>query len=393
MYHWLLATEAKRVMEAAYSQAANVTAEQQAQFEAANGFKAGDSSRVLTVAGKTAEITISGIMTKAPSFMAMLFGGGNTTYSEINAALHAAENDPNIERIEMSVDSPGGTIDGLFDTIAAMQAVKKPIKAVVSDMAASAAFALVSQADEIVAANRATRFGSVGIVVTMSNDDSRVDITSTNAPNKRPDVNTPEGRAAVVEELDALHEIFVEAIAEGRGVSADTVNAEFGQGGTVLAGEALKRGMIDGIQGAALSIVESGSSNATASHGGDQTGDRKMDLNTLKAQHPDVYAAAVQEGTTQERDRVSAHLIMGEMSGDMATATQAITDGEQMTAKLNATYMAAGMNKRDTAAAAADTAAATAAAAGADNTDATADESDAVTALVEQGLGIEQGGA
>ena len=70
-----------------------------------------------------------------------------------------------------------------------------------------------------------------------------------------------------------------------------------------------------------------------------------MDLQILKAQHPAVYAAAVQEGTAQERDRVGAHLKMGEASGDMDTAISAVEDGSAMTATLQAKYMAAGMNR------------------------------------------------
>ena len=72
-----------------------------------------------------------------------------------------------------------------------------------------------------------------------------------------------------------------------------------------------------------------------------------MDLQTLKAQHPDVYAAAAQEGRDQERDRVNAHLTMGEASGDMKTAIGAIGDGSAMTATLQAKYLAAGMNRSD----------------------------------------------
>ena len=42
-----------------------------------------------------------------------------------------------------------------------------------------------------------------------------------------------------------------------------------------------------------------------------------------------------------------AHLTMGEASGDMKTAISAVTAGEEMTATLQAKYMAAGMNRRD----------------------------------------------
>lgn len=74
-----------------------------------------------------------------------------------------------------------------------------------------------------------------------------------------------------------------------------------------------------------------------------------MDLKTLQSQHPETFAAAVQQGTTEERDRVSAHLMMGQSSGDMKTACTAITDGSAMTATLQATYMTAGMNRSDVA--------------------------------------------
>ena len=74
-----------------------------------------------------------------------------------------------------------------------------------------------------------------------------------------------------------------------------------------------------------------------------------MDLKQLQAQHPETFAAAVQQGTTEERDRVSAHLMMGESSGDMKTASASIKDGSGMTATLQATYMTAGMNRSDVA--------------------------------------------
>ena len=72
-----------------------------------------------------------------------------------------------------------------------------------------------------------------------------------------------------------------------------------------------------------------------------------MDLKQLTAEHADTFAAALEQGVQQERDRVCAHLIMGESSGDMKTACLAIKDGLQMTSALQATYMTAGMNRRD----------------------------------------------
>ena len=331
---WLLESGVKRSIEAAEEQGFTPSADQVAQFNASLPAGAVDTSRVMAVAGGKAQIDVRGVLTKTPSIMARIFGGGNTTYTEVEAALKAADADASISEIIMAVDSPGGSVDGLFECIAAMQAVKTPIKAEATK-AASAAYALASQADTIAATGPAAQFGSIGIVVDAYVPENRVSITSSKAPKKRPDLNTEEGRAVVREELDALHELFVESIADGRGVSADNVNATFGEGATLLAGEALKRGMIDSIN----------TEQATANRGGNQLEARSMDLQTLKAQHPAVYAAAVQVGTAQERDRVGAHLKMGEASGDMKTAIAAINDGSAMTATLQATYLAAGMNR------------------------------------------------
>lgn len=384
---WLLAAAIRQAIEQAHQNGVIPSAEQQVQYEARYGDYESDTSRVLAIAGDVAEIKVAGVITKAPSLMAMLFGGGNVTYPEIIKALAEADADPAVKRAEMKLDSPGGGIDGLFDAIAAMQAFSKPLKAVVHNQAASAAYSLAAQADEIVAANRATRFGSIGVVGSFRLDESMVDIASTQAPKKRPNVATEEGQAVVREELDALHEIFVDSIATGRNTTAEKINAEYGQGATLLAGEALKRGMIDSIAEAPLRVVSSSTSTTTARSGGGNPETGPMNLNELRAQHPDVYEAAVKAGVDQERDRVSAHLTMGEASGDMKTAVDAVKKGDGMTATLQAQYLAAGMNRRDqdsrqeddTAAAGAD---------GANNGGDGQDAADLVCGAVESALGI-----
>lgn len=326
---WLLESNIKRAIEAAEAQGFTPSADQLAQV---------DTSRVMAVAGGKAQIDVRGVLTKTPSIMARIFGGGNTTYTDIEAALRAADADDSISEIIMAVDSPGGSVDGLFELIAAMQAVKTPIRAEATK-AASAAYAIASQADTIEATGPAAQFGSIGVVVDAYVAENRVSITSSKAPKKRPDVTTDEGVAMVREELDALHDLFVGAIAEGRGVSADKINAEYGEGGVLLADAALKRGMID-------SIITNKPATANK-NGGNQQEARSMDLQTLKAQHPDVYAAAAQEGRDQERDRVSAFLVAGELSGDMKTATTAIKDGSEMTMTLQTQFMMATANKSD----------------------------------------------
>ena len=380
---WLLEASVRQAIQQAQKAGFMPSVEQQAQFDArfGSGDISANDNRLLTVAGNNAEISVKGVITKSPSFMAMLFGGGNTTYPEIISAIAAAEQDDTVSNITFAIDSPGGHFDGLFDTLAAIQAAKKPTKAIISNVGASAAFAIASQADEVIASNIAARIGSVGVVATFMVDDNEISIASTEAPKKRPDISTAEGIAMVREELDAMHEIFVEAIAEGRSTTTDRVNADFGQGGTVLANEALKRGMIDAVAAPSLKAVKS--TKTTTANSGNQPEANNMDLKQLQAQHPETFAAAVQQGTTEERDRVSAHLMMGESSGDMKTASASIKDGSGMTATLQATYMTAGMNRSDVAGRQEDDLSANAG----DNANAQ-DESGDVASIIESKLGL-----
>jgi ClpP class serine protease len=367
---WLLLEEVFFLMEGARKAGVIPSAEQdfeyQARFNA--GMDAG-GSRILTTAGDTAEISVRGTLTNRPHFMASIYGGGNTTYGEIVAALASAEQDDTVKEIVLAIDSPGGQFDGLFTVTDAIQACDKPVKAVVSGVAASAAYAIASQADTIEAANRAVRIGSIGVRADFMVWPEDVTVTSTQAPKKAPDVTTEEGKAMIREQLDEMHDLFVEAIAQGRDITPKTVNDSFGQGATVLSDEALSRGMIDSIAQTALKSVPSATTstqNPTASSGNDNPETLNMDLNQLKTEHPAVYAEAVAVGQNGERDRVSAHVTMGEACGDMSIALKAIKEGADMSATLQAEYMAAGMNKADKTKAGEDDAASAAAAAGGD---------------------------
>ena len=387
---WLLENNVRRSIEQAQTAGITPTFEQQQSFEASHitAFNDGGGSRLLTIAGNSAEIAVKGVLTKAPSFLAMIFGGGNTTYPEIISALAEADQDDNVTDATLKIESPGGNFEGLFDVLDAISKFNKPIVAVVSNMCASAAYAIAAQTDNITASNHAALIGSIGVAADFRIDENTVTITSTDAPDKRPDITTEEGKAVVRKQLDAMHDIFVEAIASGRNIMTNQINANFGQGATVLANEALKRGMIDAVAKPSLSNVNRPKHKTTAESGTKPEG-KSMDLKELRTSHPDVHSAAVQEGVTSERDRVVAHLTMGEASGDMVTAIAAINDGSAMTATLQSKYMAAGMNKADTKARGADDDDAGNAADGAGNDDdgGGADASDQVAGMVESQLG------
>jgi ATP-dependent Clp protease protease subunit len=81
---------------------------------------------------------------------------------------------------------------------------------------------------------------------------------------------------------------------------------------------------------------------STNSNKGDE-----MKISELRAQHPELYAEVVETGVNQERERVTAHLTMGEASGDMELAVASINSGADMNASINAKYMAAHMKRNE----------------------------------------------
>ncbi len=152
----------------------------------------------------------------------------------------------------------------------------------------------------------------------------------------------------VLHEVKGIVNSHGSTIADGRGTTAAAVNETFGRGRSFLAKEARTRGMIDEIRSSNSASSDPNSRSANAEE------DKKMDLKTLKAEHPAVYSAACSEAVTAERDRVRALLIIGDASGKMKTALSSVLDGSEITQTLQAEYMAAGLAKRDTEARGAD---------------------------------------
>lgn len=346
MSQWLLRSDVAAELSARMRAGLAPTAEQRADFMRSVTAFTGSTPRNLRIAGDVAEIRVEGILTPRPDFLMMIFGIANTTYRSIQDSLAIAGSDPTIARASFYVDSPGGTVAGLFETLAAIEGFSKPIT-VRAAQACSAAYAIAAAAGPITATTPAAAFGSIGVAASLWIDpEHEVDIASTAAPNKRPDLTTEAGKAIVRAELDALHELFAGAVAKGRKTTVAIVNKSFGRGGVVLAGEAVRLGMIDSGPNFGSSALSETSSTSSAATSGKKV-ISKMDINTLKAQHPETYEAVMQAGRDDEFNRVTAHLTLGKASGDIRTSVASIEAREGFTAAVQAKHMAASMNRRD----------------------------------------------
>lgn len=135
---WLLKEDVLQAIVAGRRSGLVVTAERAKAFEERFTPTAEGMPRNLKIVGDIAEIRVEGVLTKRPDFWSWLFGGGNTTYEQIQQALAIAAADVMVKRVRFAIDSPGGHVDGLFDTLAAIDAFQKP-KSVVTSFACSAA--------------------------------------------------------------------------------------------------------------------------------------------------------------------------------------------------------------------------------------------------------------
>ena len=237
---------------------------------------------VSRVENGTMHINIEGPLLKSPDAFDYYYGGF-TMYGDIISAIDAANKDVTVSDILLHINSPGGTVSGADEAAMAVKNSKKPVKARVEGMAASAAYWIASQASEIVASSPADDVGSIGVVAEYLPADGD-SIIITTAKNKRPDIETDEGRAAVLRNMADIHKIFVARVSEGRGISADVVDSDaFGSGWVVTAKSGKSVGMVDRIENEIIERADPAAEDINADEFAAQINQEEpMDENAIK---------------------------------------------------------------------------------------------------------------
>lgn len=208
----------------------------------------------ISVTRGVAVIPLRGLIMPRASLLSLLFGGGGLQL--FRAAFRQALTDDDISAILIDVDSPGGRVDLVPETAREIRAARgtKPIVAVSNVMAASAAYYIASQADEL-HVTPSGEVGSIGVFVLheeFSKMDERLGITTTliRAGKYKAEGNpfeplSDEAREAIQERVNEYYDMFVEDVAAGRGVSTDEVRGGFGEGRMITAKRAVDMGMAD----------------------------------------------------------------------------------------------------------------------------------------------------
>lgn len=163
---------------------------------------------------------------------------GMTGYDGIRSNFLTAMADPEVKAIAFDIDSGGGEVAGCFDLTDTIYAARgdKPICAILSETAYSAAYALASACDYITVP-RTGGCGSVG-VITMMVDMSRalaaggvavhfIHYGAQKAEASRAQATgvSKEMLSRVQASVDRAGELFVETVARNRGMKASAVRA------------------------------------------------------------------------------------------------------------------------------------------------------------------------
>jgi len=206
--------------------------------------------------GAVAVIPLSGFLTQKPSLFSMLFGG--TSVQAFAQEVVAALGDPSVGAVIMVIDSPGGEVFGVTEAATAIRNARgsKPLVAVADPIAASAAYWLAAQADEVVVTPSGI-VGSVG-VFTVHVDQSKaleregLAVTFISYGERKTEGNPAEplseaALSAVQARVDEAGQQFEADVAKGRKISAAKVHADYGRGGILTASQALAAGVVDRI--------------------------------------------------------------------------------------------------------------------------------------------------
>lgn len=205
-------------------------------------------------AGAVAVVPLFGTIVQRAGLVTEYSGG--TSAERFISSVRAALADPTVDAVVLDVDSPGGAVAGTVEAANALFSMRgqKPIVAVANSLAASAAYWIATQADEVVVTPSGD-VGSIG-VFSVHHEDSvaaeRYGVKTTLvSAGKFKTAGNPyeplgdEARALMQSRVDDAYVEFVSAVARGRGVSPKDVRSGFGEGAIVGASEAKRLGMAD----------------------------------------------------------------------------------------------------------------------------------------------------
>lgn len=271
-------------------------------------------------------------------------GGASTNGTkQISNLMLQMSQDSRVKGFVIKTDSGGGATGAVQLMIDAINKVKetKPVYALVEKggMAGSAAYGIISASNKIYSEDEMNIVGSVGTMIQFSGKPhGNVDTdgektvmlyaTKSTAKNKAFEeaINNDNYDLIINELLDPINENFISNVLSNRPQLEGT---SYDNGHTVFSKDAVGT-FIDGIASfdEVVSMILSDSKKGVNTNQNNNSNSNKMNKEEIKQQHPAVYAEILQEGISQEQERVSSWTAFKEI--DSKAVEQGIASGLQI---------------------------------------------------------------
>ena len=266
--------------------------------------------------------------------------GGDSHYGTVDLARKLRTFDASEKIIGhiIQIESGGGSANAVDEMKDAIQAAKKPVVVFCDGIMASAALYIGSYSDYIISHRESDRIGSIGALIELQgfkkiDEDKQtgeryVRIYADKSTEKNSEfeaaINDLNFKPIIENVLNPSAEKFINDMKINRPkVKEDQLTGKLFKASEVVGT------LIDEIgtfEQAVNKVIELSTFNLITNKT-----NKKMTKEELKQQHPDVYASIIQEGATQERDRVEAWLAFSEV--DLNAVKEGIQKGENVTQK------------------------------------------------------------
>lgn len=266
--------------------------------------------------------------------------GGDSHYGTVDLARKLRTFDASDKIIGhiIQIESGGGSSNAVDEMKDAIQAAKKPVVVFCDGIMASAALYIGSYADYIYSHRESDRIGSIGALIELQgfkkiDEDKQtgeryVRIYADQSTEKNNEfeaaINDLNFKPIIENILNPSAEQFINDMKVNRpNTTPDQLTGKMFKASEVV-GTLIDQ--IGTFEDAVNKVIELSTFNLITNKT-----NNKMTKEELKQQHPDVYASIINEGATQEKDRVQAWLAFSEI--DMKTVQEGIDKGEQVTQK------------------------------------------------------------
>jgi len=206
---------------------------------------------------KVALIDVSGVLIDGPRLQ--LLGEGENPVSLFTEQLDRARRDSSVRGVILRINSPGGAVvaaELMHEEITHFKKSRKPIVAVMMDVAASGGYYIACACDEIVA-QPSTVTGSIGVIMQMFDLSGTMNLIGVKSDAITSGVHKdtgslfrpmrPEEREQFQGIVNDMYERFVGVVAAGRSKLDEAAVRELADGRVYTAHQALEAGLIDRI--------------------------------------------------------------------------------------------------------------------------------------------------